>query len=71
MIRAKMKVIEVNRNIDGGEVKLSPVTSGSKENDEFYKYTPGGRLVLMIINKSTTDLFNPGDEFFVDLTKCE
>lgn len=73
-VRAKMRcdslesAIEGNGEPNGGTVRLNPVVSGSPENKEFFKYTPGGTLVLSTINKAAFDQFNLGAEYYVDVT---
>jgi hypothetical protein len=52
----------------GGTVKLEPVYSGSQENEQFYKWTPGGQIVLSTINESALNQFEPGREYYVDFT---
>jgi hypothetical protein len=53
------------------EVELSCVTSGSEENKSFAKFTPQGNLRLVIENEALFGHFQPGDNFYVDLTKAE
>lgn len=51
-------------------ISLSPVTSGSKENDEFYKYTPGGSLTLTTVNAKAGEQFEAGKHYYVDITEA-
>lgn len=68
-VRAKFKVISVT-TVEGGlsSVKLQPVTSGSDENKEFFKYTPSGSIDLSTINAAAASQFVPGAEMYVDFT---
>ncbi len=69
-VRAKMKV-ESNEPVAHGEgrsVSLRPVIGGSKENEEFYKYTPGGHLMLSTINEEAAAQLPVGAECYVDIT---
>lgn len=70
-VRAKMKC-ESKEPIGGveggGTVRLYPVINGSPENEQFYKWTPGGSLVLSTINQSACDRFEVGKEYYVDVT---
>lgn len=52
-------------------VKLRPVTSGSKENEEFYKYTPSGNVDLGTINQEAADFFEFGKEYYLDFTEAK
>jgi hypothetical protein len=72
-VRAKMKCDSKEQEayemeMLGGTVRLSPVTSGSEENKQFYRYTPGGQLVLSTINQAAFDQFEIGQEYYVDVT---
>lgn len=75
MIRAKFKVAskvkESWKASDGTDVftvALYPVVGGSSENDAFYAATPGGQLQLSVVREDTADMFDVGDEYFIDLT---
>lgn len=72
MVRAKFTVSEVVINEDGsGNVKLSAVIAGSKENEMFFNYTPYGEINMGTINRDALTQFKKGDEFYVDFTKAE
>lgn len=69
MIRAKFTVNSIARTQYGHSIILSPVTSGSEENQTFYKATPSGRIELTTVNDVAMQAFgNPGDSFYVDFT---
>lgn len=70
-VRAKFKVISIT-HFDGGSssVKLTPVSSGSEENRQFYKWTPGGSIELSTINETAVAQFVVGAEVYVDFTKA-
>lgn len=73
-VRAKMKCEGIEPSGSeggGGTVRLSPVMSGSAENEQFYKYTPGGSLVLSTINPAAFEQFAVGREFYVDISPAE
>lgn len=71
-VRAKFIVSEIARNTSGSRVTLRPVTSGSTENESFYKYTPSGLIDLTVTSDVVAGMFgNPGDAFYVDFTKAE
>ena len=68
-VRAKMKCESIELHSDGsGSVSLSPVISGSEENERFYKQTPSGGLKLSTINAAAIKQFELGKEFYVDIT---
>lgn len=70
-VRAKFKVESVLHSQNGHNVVLFPVTSGSDENKEFYKYTPGGKIELSTINVAAAEQFVPGKEVYVDFSPAE
>lgn len=49
-------------------VLFSPVYSGSPENQEFFKATPGGDISLYVVNKAAYDAFEMGKEYYIDFT---
>ena len=69
--RAKFRVEEVGQNMSGHYVNLRPVTGGSPENEQFYKYTPCGEIKLGTINAEAAANFAPGKQFYVDFTPAE
>ena len=52
----------------GVEVELSAVYDGSKENKQYFRYTPNGHITLGILNPSAAAIFEPGKEYYVDFT---
>jgi hypothetical protein len=75
-VRCKFIVTEKKENLDGSHqssftVIMNPVTSGSPENEMFYKYTPGGSLVLSIVNQAAADELAVGSPYYLDITRVE
>lgn len=77
MVRAKFQVTSVEPNgsmnpeDQGSTITLFPVVGGSPENDQFYKWTPGGQIILSTINAVAAAEFVPGKQFYVDFTPAE
>ena len=69
MIRAKFIVQTVHENKSGFEIDMVPVVCGSKENENFFKWTPYGSLKMGIVSKEVAEKFRPGTEFYVDFTQ--
>ncbi len=69
--RAKFKCDEVSQTVNGGKIILSPVTSGSPENEEFFRWTPYGKIEIGTINPKAIKQFIPGKDYYVDFTKCD
>lgn len=67
MVRAKFKAISKGDN----NVTLQAVTSGSEENEQFWKYTPSGLIQMGIDNKDALEQFEIGKEYYVDFSKAE
>lgn len=81
MVRAKFRVTEV-QPVDWGEsygalkqITLTPVGGAaggeSEENKAFYAATPGGMIVLGVVNAAAVAQFTLGTEFYVDFTPAE
>lgn len=66
--RAKFRCDAVTVTQDGITAFLSPVTHGSVENEQFYRYTPRGQIEIGVVNATTAALFEPGREYYVDFT---
>lgn len=68
IVRAKFTVVS-NMPVpygSGATITLSPVISGSVENESFYSYTPGGSIQLSTVNQTAADQFVVGKTFYVD-----
>ena len=64
-VRAKFQCTHVGRSMYGHEIRLTPVTSGSAENESFFKYTPGGEIHLTVLNDAAVAQFEVGSEYYV------
>jgi hypothetical protein len=60
-----------NSEDKGAAVYLTPVVGGSPENESFYKWTPGGNIMLSTINEAAAAQFERGKEYYVDFTPAE
>lgn len=70
--RAKFQMISVTQFTGQQKIEASPVTSGSEENKSFNKYTPSGKLELMITDDTSAfDALKPGQCFYMDITPIE
>lgn len=50
-----------------GSVEMTPVTGGSPENEQFYEYTPSGRIEFGSINEAAIDALPLGGECYVTI----
>lgn len=71
MIRCKFKCESKMETMDGVTIKMIPVTHGSSENDEFFKYTPHGVLEVGTINKEAAEQVEVGKEYYIDIITQE
>ena len=69
MVRAKFAVTYLPEG--STDVHLSPVYSGSEENKQFYKSTPGGSISLNVLNEDARKYFEQGKEYYIDFTTAE
>ncbi len=46
---------------------MGAVTSGSPENDKFFKYTPGGNLTLYTVNAEAAEAIEIDKEYYIDI----
>ena len=72
-VRAKFSCYTVvdNPGMEGKVVTLYQVTSGSGENDRFYRWTPGGVIELSTVNDAAAGYFVPGKEYYVDFVAAD
>jgi hypothetical protein len=70
MVRAKFKCVEKTQMESGEKIKLHPVTGGSPENENFFKWTPFGQIEIGILNENASKEFEVGQEYLVDFTKA-
>lgn len=70
-VRAKFYVASVVGEQEGSIINLNAVTSGSEENESFFKLTPAGHISLSIVNPETASFFKPGENVYVDFTQDE
>jgi len=76
-VRAKFKVVGTTQREHWDkqkghihEIELSPVSSGSPENESFYAATPCGSIKLQTVNHAAGTQFELGGEYYVDFTKA-
>jgi hypothetical protein len=76
VVRAKYKVASKTYTKNGPNeealcsIKLFPVTTGSKENADFFKWTPSGSMDLGTVNQAAADALELGAEYFIDFIKA-
>jgi hypothetical protein len=74
MVRAKFTCTDKVQNNDNGEIekiRFEAVTCGSKENEQFFKYTPYGKLDMNTINKAAADQFEVGKQYYIDISPAD
>jgi len=49
------------------QAEFTAVTCGSKENENFFKWTPSGSLKIGVYKN---DIFQPGKEYYIDISEC-
>ena len=77
-VRAKFKVTSTTQREHWDKqkghihvIELSPVVSGSPENEGFYAATPGGSIRLDTVNHAVGAQFELGGEYYVDFTPAD
>lgn len=73
MVRAKFKVTSKSPPYGEGDRKsvdigMDVVTSGSAENDSFFRWTPSGQLKLSTVNEAAAAQLELGEEYYLDIT---
>lgn len=71
-VRAKFTCQEVTQYIGTmKKVRLTPVTGVDGEDKMFWKYTPSGELTMTIDNPPASDMFVPGQTYYLDFTAAD
>ena len=52
----------------GSEIELNAVYNGSPENEEFFRYTPQGKVTLGIVREEAATQFEIGKEYYADFS---
>ena len=69
--RCKFRCDSVLATEGAKTVVLTAATEADDDNKEWSKWTPSGRLELAITNLPASEMFTPGEFYFLDLTPCE
>lgn len=76
-VKAKFLCNQINKSKFSKEDKgittviLTPVTTGSGENKEFWQYTPSGHLEMQIKNEAAEKYFELGEEYYLSFDKAK
>jgi hypothetical protein len=70
-VKAKFRCELVEDSGEGKSIRLSPVVAGSKENDKFFKATPGGEITLNVVNPTAAREFEVGAEYYVEFKRAK
>lgn len=69
MTRAKFECESVTETTWAKSYKFRAVTSGSPENEAFFKTTPTGTIEIAVKNPEVS--FTPGKKYYVDFTPAD
>lgn len=70
-VRAKFECVRKEETNEGAQVQFFPVTGGSPENEQFFKWTPAGQIQIGTINKAAAAQFEVGKQYYVDFSPAE
>lgn len=71
MVRCKFRCESKTQYANGYEVKFTPVTHGSPENESFFKWTPSGEMRFGTLNEESAAQFEPGKEYYIDISPAQ
>lgn len=69
-MRCKVKLQSILKDQNGSTVTFQPVTGGSPDNQNFFKFTPYGEIKLGVINDAVVDKLEIGGEYYVDFSRA-
>ena len=70
-MRAKFTVNAEERTSWSITYKMTPIVSGSPENEEFFKTTPGGKIEITVKADATPARLVLGKSYYIDFTEAE
>lgn len=72
MVRCKFRCFQ-NSMVREGEydIRLHAVYEGEGENKKYWKYTPSGVLEFQCTNEEASKQFEPGKEYYIDISEAE
>lgn len=70
-VKCKFVCQSVLLDKNGGTVTLTPVTTGSPENESFFKWTPFGEIKMGVLNEDAVEQFVPGRSYYIDFTPAD
>lgn len=59
------------QNSGGRYLHFAPVYTGSDENREFFKSTPGGVVQFNLVNEAAASNFEVGKEYYLDFSPAQ
>lgn len=73
VVRAKFKIQTISHHagVNPGDFSATVVmvpVYGEGDNASWSKYTPSGKLEMLITNEAAVDAFTIGEEYFLDFT---
>lgn len=69
--KAKFTCDSVTKHVNYESIKLIAVTNdNTKENADFWKYTPSGELNISICNEKVFGFFKPGKDYYLDISEA-
>jgi hypothetical protein len=71
MVRCKFVCVSKTECGDTVHIYMQPVYDGSKENKEFFKYTPGGEISLNVVNPEAAKQIEQGKEYYIDISPAK
>ena len=70
-VRAKFACTAIELAEDGSiNITLHVVSSGSEENEKFFKHTPIGQVTFNCVNEEASALFKLDREYYVDFEEA-
>ena len=71
-MRAKFKVSQINQFETQKQIIASAIYGHEGENADFTKYTPSGKLEMLVTNEApASEYMRPGDEFYLTFEKID
>ena len=69
--RCKFVCDAKTETLNGYQSEMRPVTSGSPENESFFRFTPHGDLKIGLVSAETARTFEVGKHYYLDISSAD
>lgn len=69
--RCKFVCVGKTETLNGYQIEMRPVTTGSPENETFFRFTPHGDMKIGLVSAETARGFVVGKQYYLDISPAD